>query len=153
MYAVFFVLLALNSNLTHKKYFSLINIWFMTICSWVWNFKNAAFCFYLNSTCCIACLSSLRCAASTNEWFAVNTYKASIFSKFKGVKKESKPDNILMMEVKKKIEVIVVLENPTVKTKKNLFIAKGLLYLEESWPYPLKVLHAKYLPLKLQQVL
>lgn len=54
-----------------------------------------------------------------------------------------------MMEVKKKIEVIVVLENPTVKTKKNLFIAKGLLYLEESWSYPLKVLHAKYLPLKL----
>lgn len=94
-------------------------------------------------------LFSLRCAASTNEWFAVNTYKASIFSKFKGVKKESKPDNILMMEVKKKIEVIVVLENPTVKTKKNLFIAKGLLYLEESWSYPLKVLHAKYLPLKL----
>lgn len=71
-------------------------------------------------------LFSLRCAASTNEWFAVNTYKASIFSKFKGVKKESKPDNILMMEVKKKIEVTVVLENPTVKTKKNLFIAKGL---------------------------
>lgn len=35
MYAVFFVLLALDSNLTHKKYFSLINIWFMTICSWV----------------------------------------------------------------------------------------------------------------------